>query len=70
MENHCRLDLEVVEDVTDEIGANRIGIRLSPFCSYMESGDLNPEAIGLYMAVSLKKYGILYCHMVEPRVLS
>nr|QLI42753.1 12-oxophytodienoate reductase-like protein [Nigella sativa] len=68
LENRCRLPLEVVEAVSNEIGADRVGIRLSPFASYMESGDSNPEALGLYMAESLSKYGILYCHMVEPRM--
>ncbi|KAJ4951454.1 hypothetical protein NE237_028286 [Protea cynaroides] len=34
----------------------------------MQAGDSDPEALGLYMAQSLKKYDILYCHMVEPRM--
>ncbi|XP_063945378.1 putative 12-oxophytodienoate reductase 11 isoform X2 [Daucus carota subsp. sativus] len=68
LENRCRFALEVVEAVSKEIGPDRVGIRLSPFASYMESGDSNPEALGLYMAESLNKYGILYSHMVEPRM--
>ncbi|GMN30267.1 hypothetical protein TIFTF001_050656 [Ficus carica] len=68
LENRCRFALEVVEAIVDEIGADRVGIRLSPFADYMESGDSNPEALGVYMAESLNKYGILYCHMVEPRM--
>ncbi|KAL5702310.1 12-oxophytodienoate reductase [Ranunculus cassubicifolius] len=68
LENRCRFALEVVEAVTNEIGADRVGIRLSPFANYMESGDSNPEALGLYMAETLNKYQILYCHMVEPRM--
>ncbi|KAH9781310.1 12-oxophytodienoate reductase 2 [Citrus sinensis] len=68
LENRCRFTLEIVEAVSNEIGADRVGIRLSPFANYMESGDSNPEALGLYMAESLNKYGILYCHMVEPRM--
>nr|KAJ0217471.1 hypothetical protein LSAT_V11C300117390 [Lactuca sativa] len=68
IENRCRFALEVVENIVNEIGANRVGIRLSPFSNYMDSGDSNPEALGLYMAKSLNKYGILYCHMVEPRM--
>ncbi|KAK7811516.1 12-oxophytodienoate reductase 2, partial [Quercus suber] len=51
-----------------EAGANRVGIRLSPFVDYMQSGDSNLEALGLYMVESLNKYKILYCHMVEPRM--
>lgn len=57
-----------MEAVSNEIGADRVGIRLSPFADYMESGDSNPEALGVYMVKSLNKYGILYCHMVEPRM--
>ncbi|CAI9275492.1 unnamed protein product [Lactuca saligna] len=68
IENRCRFAMEVVENIVNEIGANRVGIRLSPFADYMGSGDSNPEALGLYMVKSLNKYGILYCHMVEPRM--
>ncbi|XP_059653571.1 12-oxophytodienoate reductase 1-like [Cornus florida] len=68
LENRCRFTLEIVEAVANEIEADRVGIRLSPFANYMESGDSNPEALGLYMAESLSKYGILFCHMVEPRM--
>ncbi|KAF2296972.1 hypothetical protein GH714_013866 [Hevea brasiliensis] len=57
-----------VNDRADQYGADKVGIRLSPFANYMESGDSNPNALGLYMAKSLNKYGILYCHMVEPRM--
>nr|BAD06575.1 LEDI-5c protein [Lithospermum erythrorhizon] len=68
LENRCRFALELVEAVATEIGADRVGIRLSPYANYMESGDSNPTALGLYMAGALNKYGILYCHMVEPRM--
>ncbi|KAF9605663.1 hypothetical protein IFM89_018006 [Coptis chinensis] len=68
LENRCRFPLEVVEAVVNEIGADRVGIRLSPFPSYMESADLKLEALGLYMAESINKYGILYCHVVQPRM--
>ncbi|XP_068659663.1 putative 12-oxophytodienoate reductase 11 [Aristolochia californica] len=68
MENRCRFALEIVEAVTNEIGADRVGIRLSPFADFMEAGDSNPEALGLFMANALNKYGILYVHMIEPRM--
>ncbi|KAM7519299.1 hypothetical protein LguiB_018261 [Lonicera macranthoides] len=68
LENRCRFALEIVEAVSNEIGPDRVGIRLSPFANYMESGDSDPEALGLYMSESLNKYNILYCHMVEPRM--
>ncbi|XP_058189916.1 putative 12-oxophytodienoate reductase 11 [Rhododendron vialii] len=68
LENRCRFALEIVEAIVNEIGANKVGIRLSPFADYMESGDSNPKALGLYMAESLSKFSVLYCHMVEPRM--
>ncbi|XP_048332512.1 12-oxophytodienoate reductase 2 isoform X1 [Ziziphus jujuba] len=68
LENRCRFALEIVEAVVNEIGADKVGIRLSPFADYMESGDSNPNALGLYLVQSLNKYGILYCHVIEPRM--
>ncbi|XP_021286203.1 12-oxophytodienoate reductase 1-like [Herrania umbratica] len=68
LENRCKFALEVVKAVANEIGVDRVGIRLSPFATYLDSSDSNPTALGVYMAESLDKYGILYCHMVEPRM--
>ncbi|KAI7756280.1 hypothetical protein M8C21_032825 [Ambrosia artemisiifolia] len=68
LENRCRFALEVVDAIVKEIGADKVGIRLSPYADYMQSGDSNPKALGLYMAEALSKYKILYCHMVEPRM--
>ncbi|XP_026405672.1 12-oxophytodienoate reductase 2-like [Papaver somniferum] len=70
LEKRCRFVLEIVEGVVEEIGADKVGIRLSPFADYMESGDSNPEALGLFMAESLNKFGILYLHVVEPRMVT
>ncbi|KAL8234330.1 hypothetical protein R6Q59_020430 [Mikania micrantha] len=70
LENRCRFALEIVDAVAKEIGPDKVGIRLSPFADYMQSGDSNPKALGLYMAESLNKYKILYCHMLEPRMKS
>ncbi|KAJ0580154.1 putative 12-oxophytodienoate reductase [Helianthus annuus] len=70
LENRCRFALEVVDAVVKEIGGDKVGIRLSPFANYSESGDSNPETLGLYMAESLNEFKILYCHMVEPRMKS
>ncbi|KAK9103474.1 hypothetical protein Sjap_020728 [Stephania japonica] len=58
----------VVEAVVEEIGVDKIGMRLTPFCNPTEAPDSNPEALGLYMVKSLKKLGILYCHIVEPKL--
>ncbi|WRX31060.1 NADH:flavin oxidoreductase/NADH oxidase [Theobroma cacao] len=70
LENRCLFPLEVVKAVADEIGADRVGLRLSPFADYNDCGDSDPEALGLYMAQSLNKLGILYCHVIEPRMVT
>ncbi|KAK9756959.1 hypothetical protein RND81_01G132400 [Saponaria officinalis] len=70
LENRCRFALEVVEAIVNEIGADKVGFRISPFASYSDAGDSNPEALGLYMAKSLNNYKILYCHAVEPRMVT
>uniref|UniRef100_A0A0E0L9B5 NADH:flavin oxidoreductase/NADH oxidase N-terminal domain-containing protein n=1 Tax=Oryza punctata TaxID=4537 RepID=A0A0E0L9B5_ORYPU len=69
LENRCRFAVEVIDAVVGEIGAHRVGIRLSPFLDFMDCVDSNPEALGLYMVEQLNKHeGFLYCHMVEPRM--
>ncbi|KAI3499164.1 hypothetical protein L1887_34957 [Cichorium endivia] len=65
LQNRCRFALEIVEAVVNEIGPDRVGIRLSSFAEYMEAADSNPEALGLYMAESLNQYKIDYCHRTE-----
>ena len=40
LENRCRFPLEVVKAVADEIGTDRVGVRLSPFADYNDCGTL------------------------------
>lgn len=68
IQNRCRFPLEVVSAIADEIGGDRVGIRLSPYADHMEAYDSDPEALGLYMMESLNKRNILYVHMIEPRM--
>ncbi|KAI3765579.1 hypothetical protein L2E82_15617 [Cichorium intybus] len=68
LQNRCRFALEIVDAIVNEIGPDRVGIRLSPFTDYMGAVDSNPEALGVYMAEALNPYKIAYCHMVEPRM--
>ncbi|KAK3006174.1 hypothetical protein RJ639_015710 [Escallonia herrerae] len=70
LENRCRFPLQVIEAVANEIGADKVGIRLSPFANYNDSGDSDPDALGLHMAESLNKFSILYCHVIEPRMVT
>ncbi|KAE8790800.1 12-oxo-phytodienoic acid reductase [Hordeum vulgare] len=65
LENRCRFALEVVDTVAKEVGAHRVGIRLSSFMDYMVCHDSNLHALGLHMATKLNDHDILYLHMIE-----
>lgn len=69
LENRCRFALEIVEAVANEIGPEKVGIRISPYSDYLECADSNPEALGIYLANELNKLKILYLHVVEPRMV-
>ncbi|MEZ2574105.1 alkene reductase [Buttiauxella ferragutiae] len=66
-ENRARLVLEVVDAVSKEWSADRIGIRVSPIGSF-QNVDNGPdeEADALYLIEELNKRGIAYLHMSEP----
>ncbi|KAG6406375.1 hypothetical protein SASPL_133975 [Salvia splendens] len=69
LENRCRFALEVAEAVIDEIGAKRVGMRLSPYSDFNEAGDSDPDGLGLYMANALRKLDLVYLHVIEPRAV-
>ena len=68
IENRARLLLEVVDAVVEVWGKNRVGVRLSPFGTFLDMGDSNPVALFSYVLEQLSHRGIAYVHMVEPRV--
>jgi len=69
MENRCRFALEVIQAAINEIGAERVGVRLSPYSNCLDCWDSDPDALGLYMIHAMNKLGVLYCSMVEPEVV-
>lgn len=69
LENRCRFPLEVFKAVADEIGADRVGYRLSPFGGFLDAHDSDPIGTHSYMIEELIKNGPpAYIHCVEPRV--
>ena len=65
MENRIRFAVEVIEAVSEEIGANKVGIRLAPFITQRGMGDA--EAIDAILLASKKfnEMGIAYIHLSE-----
>lgn len=69
MENRCRFAAEVIATVAGEVGAGRVGVRLSPFADYVDCSDSDPVALGLHVIRAvMNPLGVLYCHVVEPRM--
>jgi N-ethylmaleimide reductase len=65
IENRARLTLDVVGAVAKEIGAGRLGIRLSPVSPANDSNDSNPQPLFNYMIEQLDPVGLAYVHVVE-----
>lgn len=66
IENRARFVLETVKKVSEAIGKDKTGIRLSPFGA---ANDMRPypeiEQTYEYLAAELNKLGILYIHLVD-----
>jgi N-ethylmaleimide reductase len=65
MENRARFFMEVVDAVVAELGAGRVGVRLSPFGKYgsMPREPLTEETL-LYLAEELGRRGVAYIHLL------
>ncbi|KAK6210840.1 hypothetical protein LQW54_005888 [Pestalotiopsis sp. IQ-011] len=71
VENRFRFPLEVIKAVTDAIGADRTGIRLSPYNYFQNTKDSDPNAHWKYFCEQIASLSEsqrpCYVHMVEPR---
>ncbi|MCQ8896610.1 alkene reductase [Limnobacter humi] len=64
-ENRIRFALEVVDAVIAEVGAGRMGIRLSPLTPFNDLADSNPQATFGLLIEELNKRGVGFIHMIE-----
>lgn len=63
--NRIRFALEIVQAVSDEIGAERVGIRLAPFITQRGMDDSEATGAILLAAEHFNKTGIAYIHLSE-----
>ena len=76
IENRCRIVLEVVDACIEAVGAEKVGIRLTPWARYLGmSGSSDPTLLATYCYLigELEKRGqagkrLAYLHLGEPRV--
>lgn len=75
IQNRCRLLFEIIEALIDVVGADRLGVRLSPVTSnpysnqvYFDVHHSNPKPVYEYAVRMLNKYKLAYLLLTEPRV--
>lgn len=67
VENRCRLLLEVLHAVIGVWGAERVGVRLSPYGTFNDMSDGDTKGLFSYLIEQLNPLGLSYLHLIEPR---
>ena len=67
IENRARLLLEVTQAAIEVWGADRVGVRLTPYGIANGSGEAEPMPLYTYVVTALDKLGLAYLHFIEPR---
>jgi N-ethylmaleimide reductase len=67
IENRVRFLMEVTRAVIDVWGADRVGVRLSPYGVANGSGEADPMPLYTHAIQSLDPLGLAYLHFIEPR---
>ncbi|WP_434659709.1 alkene reductase [Klebsiella sp. MISC125] len=65
VENRARFLLETVDAVIKNVGAERVGVRISPWCNINGMDNEPRQDITLYVAHELQKRNIAYLHVAE-----
>lgn len=64
--NRARLLIEVMQAVAGEIGAGRVGVRLSPMTTFNDTPrDSDPQALYGYVVDQLAPLGLAFVHVIE-----
>lgn len=69
VENRIRLLTEIVKAVANAVGAERTGVRLSPFSSFNDISDSDPEALYAAAIDALDALGLAYLHFANEQRL-
>lgn len=65
--NRMRLLIEVVDAVAGVWGADRVGVRLSPYGTFNSMRDSDPIALFTAVVQALDARKVAYVHLIEPR---
>jgi N-ethylmaleimide reductase len=65
--NRARFLMDVAQAVVDVWGADRVGVRLTPYGIANGSGEADPMPLYTHVIQSLNSFGLAYLHFIEPR---
>ncbi len=65
--NRARFLMEITQAVIEVWGADRVGVRLSPYGVANDSGEPDPIPLYTHVIKALDPLGLAYLHFVEPR---
>ncbi|KAJ5947798.1 Aldolase-type TIM barrel [Penicillium verhagenii] len=68
VENRARFAIETVKAVVEAVGADRTGIRFSPFSTFQGMKMQDPVPQFKYLAEQMKPFKLAYAHVVEARI--
>jgi N-ethylmaleimide reductase len=67
IENRARFLMEITRAVIEVWGADRVGVRLSPYGIANDSGEADPMPLYGHVVEALNPLGLAYLHFIEPR---
>lgn len=65
IENRARLMVEVMAAVSQEIGGDRVGLRLSPVTPANDAHDPHPQPLFEYVVKQLAPHNLAFIHIIE-----
>ncbi len=65
IENRSRFLFEIVQAVSNAIGSDKTGVRLSPSGTFNDMSDSNPQEHFKYICEKLNDYNLAYLHIVD-----
>jgi len=68
IENRARFALQVTSAIVSAIGADNVGIRLSPWSSFQGMKMADPISQFTYLIQELRKHKLAYLHLIESRI--
>jgi N-ethylmaleimide reductase len=67
IENRARLLMEITRAAIEVWGADKVGVRLSPYGIANGSGEADPMPLYTHVVEALNPLGLAYLHFIEPR---